>query len=136
LTEAVIGDGARLDFRDDLPDTPFCRSSLTTSSSSSVKSTTFLGVGLPPPTLFDEMFDELFDEMFDEMIDTSEVLEMDLGALSVVGFGVGGLKRFGVSGFGGFGGSVFGGFSDVESDVTASGVVFTSRLVEFDFSTF
>ncbi len=82
------------------------------------------------------MFDELFDEMFDEMIDTFEVLEMDLGALSVIGFGVGGLKRFGVPGFGGFGGSVFGGFSDVESDVTTSGVVVTSRLVEFDFSTF
>ena len=127
-----MGDGARLDFRDDFPDTPFCRSSLTTSSSSSVKSTTFLGVGLPPTTLFDEMF----DKMFDEMIDTSEVLEMDLGVFSVIGFGVGGLKRFGVSGFGGFGGSVFGGFSDVESDVTNSGVVVASRLVEFDFSTF
>ena len=129
----MIGEGALLDFRDDLPDTPFCRSSLTTSSSSSVKSTTFLGVGLPPTTL---LFDKMFNELFDEMIDTSEVLEMDLGALSVVGFGVGRLKRFGVSGFGGFGGSVFGGFSDVESDVTASGVGVASKLVEFDFSTF
>ena len=83
MTEAVIGEGALLDFRDDFPETPFRRSSLTTSSSSSVKSTT------------------LFGAAFLTSLD-SEVFEIDLG-FSRLGFGDGRLKRFGVSGFGGLG---------------------------------
>ena len=82
-----MGDGARLDFLDDLFETPFSLSSLKVSSSSSVMSTTFWP--------FDDvvMFDVV---MFETMGENVGVAMPECNFLDW-GRGAGVLKRFGVS---------------------------------------
>ena len=77
-----MGDGARLDFLDDLFETPFSLSSLKVSSSSSVRSTTFLPFDVFTPTIGENTGVKI-PEFDCEFFDCSR--------------GVGPLNRFGVS---------------------------------------